>query len=232
MFWPFNKKQGPAPAPMPVDVQPLSIQPPSVEEFRQRLTETIYWCAARVSLDDPATCLRSVSLEPDNIGEPPVMMANPKWWLLPQEAREKIYLEAEIERQDIVTALARKRADLMRQERLIGDQLLQGLAGGRLLAYAPYENMCDGLAEAESRGFLDVDNAPAWDTWVCYIQDEDQPNPHSGVCRAFLISWVPPEFVGLVDDGITVNPEECINWLTKFNTRFTEDLQVAGLLGQ
>jgi hypothetical protein len=37
---------------------------------------------------------------------------------------------------------------------------------GRLLAYFPDLNLCDGAAEAESRGYLDVENCPPWETWI------------------------------------------------------------------
>jgi hypothetical protein len=230
MFWPFNKK--PAPAPTQVDIQPLSIQPPSVEEFRQCLTETVAWCAARVSADAPETCLRSAALQSGDLVEPPVMIANPKWWLLPKQRQRKIRSEAKVERQNIVAALAQKRAELLRHEGSFPDEPLHDLAGGRLLVYAPSEQFADGLAELETAGFFDIYNAPAWDTWICYIQDQEQPNSYSGDCRAFLISWVPPAFINLAAEGIFVNPEESIHWLTKFDTTFTQELRRAGLLGE
>jgi hypothetical protein len=230
MFWPFNKK--PAPAPTQVDIQPLSIQPPSVEEFRQCLTETVAWCATRVSADAPETCLRSAALQSGDLVKPPVMKANPKRWLLPKETQNKIDSESQVERQIIVADLAQKRAELLWQEGSFSDEPLQNLAGGRLLAYAPNEQLSDGLAEAETHGFLDVYNAPAWDTWICYIQDQDQSNTFSGDCRVFLISWVPPAFINLAAEGIFVNPEESIHWLTKFDTTFTQELRRAGLLGE
>jgi hypothetical protein len=80
------------------------------------------------------------------------------------------------------------------------------LRGGRLLIYFPDQELADGAAEVESRGFLDVNNAPPWDTWVAFIQHEKSAQSH-------LISWVPPEFLPLADAGIRVNPEECILWL-------------------
>lgn len=80
------------------------------------------------------------------------------------------------------------------------------LHGGRLLIYFPDLELADGAAELESRGFLDVNNAPPWDTWVAFIQ-------HGQSNWSHLISWVPREFVPLADAGIRVNPEECILWL-------------------
>src|SRR5215831_9834479 len=40
------------------------------------------------------------------------------------------------------------------------------LPPGRALVYFPDANLSDGAAEAESGGFFDVYNAPAWGTWV------------------------------------------------------------------
>lgn len=81
------------------------------------------------------------------------------------------------------------------------------LRGGRLLVYFPDQELADGAAEVESRGFLDVNNAPPWDAWVAFVQLA----PDSG--DSHLLAWVPPEFLALVEAGIRVNPEECITWL-------------------
>jgi hypothetical protein len=81
---------------------------------------------------------------------------------------------------------------------------------GRLLAYFPDLNLCDGAAEAESRGYLDVENCPPWETWVALV--EDTSTQDSDV-RRVLISWVPNVFVPNVSAGIRVNPEDCIVWL-------------------
>src|SRR5262245_48858528 len=37
------------------------------------------------------------------------------------------------------------------------------LCGGRFLAYFPDDNLFDGVAEAESQGFFDVNNIPPYD---------------------------------------------------------------------
>jgi hypothetical protein len=74
------------------------------------------------------------------------------------------------------------------------------LNGGRLLLYAPDENLCDGAAEVASLGFFDVDNVPPWDTWVAFS-------------NGTLLSWVPPSLVTLAQSGIEVNPECCILWM-------------------
>lgn len=85
------------------------------------------------------------------------------------------------------------------------------LADGRLLLYFPDAELADGAAEAESRGFFDVNNAPPHATWVGIFRD-DAPRDNS--CATYLVAWVPPALIELADRGITVNPEECILWLS------------------
>jgi hypothetical protein len=68
------------------------------------------------------------------------------------------------------------------------------------LEYVPDENLFDGAARYSSKGFFDVDNVLAWDTWVYFFQGH-------------LISWVPSQLVELVNDGVDANPEGCIFWV-------------------
>jgi hypothetical protein len=84
------------------------------------------------------------------------------------------------------------------------------LFGGRLLVYFPDAELCDGAAEAESNGFLDVHNCPPWDTWVGFFSDSADPSSSDA---NYLVAWIPAEFVELVSAGIAVNPEGCIAWL-------------------
>jgi hypothetical protein len=75
----------------------------------------------------------------------------------------------------------------------------KSLAGGKLLLYAPDENLFDGAAECQSNGFFDVNNTPPWDCWVIYS-------------HPYLVSWIPPALRKIAQAGIDVNPEECIFW--------------------
>jgi hypothetical protein len=85
-----------------------------------------------------------------------------------------------------------------------------GLAGGRLLVYFPDADLCDGAAQLESKGFLDVHNCPPWGTWVGFFADGDESDD---AYSKYLVAWIPPAFLKLVSAGIDVNPEECIVWL-------------------
>jgi len=86
----------------------------------------------------------------------------------------------------------------------------ENLGGGRLLVYFPNNDLSCGAAEQQTEGFFDVNNVPPWDTWVAYIQDSRSIEFYD---TEYLIAWVPREFMTLADEGIVVNPEECIQWL-------------------
>jgi hypothetical protein len=83
------------------------------------------------------------------------------------------------------------------------------LKGGRILVFAPDEELADGAAEEVTGGYLDVNNCPPWDTWVALTEFS---NGNKGRA-AHLFAWVPPSFIDSVDRGIGVNPEQCIQWL-------------------
>lgn len=103
------------------------------------------------------------------------------------------------ERAGIVEILGDKRAALLHGADKSVDKDGLKSARGRILIYAPDENLCDGAAKYSSKGFFDDDNIPPWDSWVCF----------DGRC---LVSWVPPLLCQLAEAGIEVNPEGCIWW--------------------
>ncbi len=107
--------------------------------------------------------------------------------------------QTEEERMRIVETVAEKRADELRRQQRYPPRFVNDLHEGRLLLYAPDENLCDGAAEYSSLGFFDVNNIPPWDTWICFFQQ-------------YLVSWVPPQLLELAGIGIDVNPELCILW--------------------
>lgn len=99
----------------------------------------------------------------------------------------------------IVETVVSKRAAQLRKNCHYPSTIDIGLEGGKLLLYAPDENLFDGAAEYSSRGFFDVDNIPPWDTWICLFEE-------------YVLSWVPPQLLDLANAGIEVNPEQCILW--------------------
>jgi hypothetical protein len=47
---------------------------------------------------------------------------------------------------------------------------------------------------------------------------------------SYLISWIPPEFTQLVQNGIDVNPEGCILWAETVDSPFTKQLRNLGFI--
>ncbi|MDB4766154.1 hypothetical protein OAG71_00555 [bacterium] len=81
---------------------------------------------------------------------------------------------------------------------------------GRFLCFFPDANLTDGAAEQETDGFFDAYNNPPWDTWVGFFNDRHQ---ESISYRCYVLCFVPHDLIPLVDRGIIVNPEECIQWI-------------------
>lgn len=46
----------------------------------------------------------------------------------------------------------------------------------------------------------------------------------------YLIAWMPSEFVDFADDGIHVNPEQCITWLSDTSVELARVLRTQGPL--
>ena len=99
----------------------------------------------------------------------------------------------------IVSQVAESRSRALRKSGKDSNSQSPDLCGGRLLLYAPEDNLADGAAEYVSFGFFDADNVPPWDTWVTMFGKH-------------LVSWVPPQLLRLAQEGLDVNPEQCIVW--------------------
>jgi len=99
---------------------------------------------------------------------------------------------------EAVEALVAHRTELL-QRHAGSSPILPNARGGKLLLFTPRDSLSDGAATVASDGFFDVDNVPAWDTWLYF-------DGHT------LVSWVPPQLISKVQLGIDVNPESCIRW--------------------
>src|SRR5262249_3909370 len=122
-----------------------------LRDFKHRLAEAIIWCTPLVSLEHPAQSLRSSALLSGSIYEDRVLLR---------------FLDEPTARAISIEALLTRRAELLRLENRYPITIDAALAGGRLLLFYPDVNLADGAAYQESRGYLDIDNAPPWDSWV------------------------------------------------------------------
>jgi hypothetical protein len=157
-----------------------------------QLAETIAWCAPRVSIDDPRNSLRNVlPKSAEEIGDYPLII-------------------------QLVEPAVRIRATFLERERRIDRSWDRptpappvGLAGGRLLIFYPDSSVSDPAAGVESRGFFNEHTVPACDTWVygevTFIEDT----------LPYIICWIPPQILQLVDEAIQVDPTGCMEWLHK-----------------
>lgn len=84
------------------------------------------------------------------------------------------------------------------------------VATGRFMLYFPDENLSDGYAAEVSDGFFDVQNLPAYDTWVSFFVEKSHTRPSA---RRYLLCYVPAAMVEAANAGIEGNPESCIVWL-------------------
>lgn len=168
--------------------------------FALRLAETIVWCEAHVDAADPKDSLRNETLQPH--------------WLFGN-------------RSYIVNQVVLMRSSSLLQQKISPVRSASDLKGGRLMVYFPDADLADGAAGYASRGFFDVHNLPAWDTWVGLFHN---PGPFDSSYSAYLVAYVPQALLSVVDDGIEVNPEACIMWLADSNTFLRDQLRDNNIL--
>ena len=163
--------------------------------FRRQLAETITWSSVRFTPENVKDSLRTI--EP----APPAGLLN-----MPENARE-----------DAIQAVIKQRNKNLRHTK---QTLVSNLRVGRLLILDLDCSLSDGAATIGSRGFIDEDYFPAWDTWVYYGSERLTFSDKSNMNINYLISWVPPQIVDLVGDAIQSDPAASIDWLSDFNMDF------------
>jgi hypothetical protein len=149
---------------------------------RQRLAETIAWCARPGHGDDPESGLRTPNLHP----EVSLMAASPG------------------ERREVVSDLCRRRRALLDAQG-IAVRPAADPAGGKVVAVRLEDVIGCRTSEVESGGLFDQNDLPGWDCWFAYRED--------GRLADCLLGWLPAAFLPAAQDGIAVNPVECIFWV-------------------
>jgi len=151
----------------------------------QLLAETQTWCSRSTAI---ARNLRSRELDPSEILNIPYHEDIHKWVQEKYEAYRIAVAEVAVKRSallhGIVTSGGNASSDFK----------------GRLLLYYPLETVSDGAADASSKSFFDVEDAPPWDTWLAYAEGA-------------IISWVPDHLISRAQAGLDANPVDCIHWL-------------------
>jgi hypothetical protein len=174
--------------------------------FTRRLAETISWCLGAGSLSQPSTSLRTCKRDPRDL----------------------------YSQQHQVFSVSPERSNRLASSGKRNLSSVTDLCGGRLLAYFPDDNLADGVAQAESEDFFDVDNIPPYDTWVWMVRNIRTFSYADGakgeMDANYLVAWVPPDFIQLASRGVRVNPEECILWLDTLDDEFVRSLRRLGFL--
>ena len=200
-----------------------------LDVFRQSLAETVAWCSRHASEADPAGSLRTPVLRPTNLNAMPNEWGNFDYAWGTREQNQSAF-----------TALAQRRAERLWADGDYPEDVPSDWSEGRLLIAVPWESDWCCLSEPESRGFIDGLDVPAWDTWLGYVEEPNQPDPEAvqrtqKALRSFygkrnevwqpppmvshLLCWVPPAFLDLVEVGIAVNPTECFFWAADYRRR-------------
>jgi hypothetical protein len=178
--------------------------------FEVRLSQTIAWCAVYAEVKDPARSLRHDELNPR----------------LLERNRSEVVRHALRTREQIARGRVRAIEIQSARAAVIADDV----KGGRLLVYFPDAEIADGASEEASLGFLDVHDAPPIDTWVGLFRDERINTDTHPERYEFLLSWVPTDFVPLVEDGLAVNAVDSIVWLSNTRLKVAHELHTLGLL--
>lgn len=176
-----------------------------IQLFKQRLAETIAYCAPRFSEENIEGSLRTL-LDP----LPELSPFDP----------EPVKQFAEI--------VFRKRVEALEIDGISSPQIPSNFAGGLLLvSYISYST-CDGTSPIESAKFIDECEFPPCDTWIYY--GHENPIAKFKYDVFYLVAWIPPKMIDLVDMAIEVNAMQALQWVDNIEVDFTfmSELKAAG----
>jgi hypothetical protein len=175
--------------------------------FRRQLAEAVTWCGKNFEPEDVGGSLRVLT------PAPPASMLG-----VSGEERESW----------IYGTIAQRSKELQEKKQT----LLTNLTVGRLLIFYPDLSPSDGVVTPPSKGYIDEEYFPAWDSWVYYDYEHViLPNKAPATIN-YLISWVPPQIIDLVDEAIEDDTAKSLQWLsdTRFDFTFLRSLKKYGLL--
>lgn len=200
------------------------------DPLRWRLAECIAWCSRHGTMPDAATaasklrtpeiCPRGFTYLRDRHGyaqmEPPIGF----------QSSGLI--------QDVVEQTSSLRVEQLKLSNSYPLAPANHLAGGRLLCYAPHENLAEGVEEKETQGYFDVHATPPWDTWLWFVtqQTRFQKRPYGQEFwyDTYLISWVPPELINIVDTGaVYTSTTFALAWADELDSELLAQLRAANI---
>jgi hypothetical protein len=210
----------------------------NIDALQWRLAEVITWCTRHGSLRDAAEA--AVMLRTQQLC--PIGLVYAKGDYVVTEG-SYTYFEPSLGRQQpealkgIVEGVATRRAEELKLSHRYPVAPAQTLAGGRLLCYAPYENLAEGVEEASTDGYFDLEAVPPWDTWLWFCTEETpifRPSSKQTFWNSnYLISWVPSELVDIVSQGgVATSSTDALAWADELDSALFRQLRVAGILAQ
>jgi hypothetical protein len=171
----------------------MSFEIPPPPNFVQIVRETAQWCALRANPADPEHSLRS----------PELAMTTPMG-----------YWAQSIDASSLRSAITFRRfaaqlETLVEHRReLLAQQKLPSQISGRLLAYFPDDTDAGGWGAGCSQNFLDVEDCPPGDTWICAIWVKGHSHEFP-----VLICWIPEVFHQLVESGGGCQMMRATDWI-------------------
>ncbi len=185
-----------------------------VEVFRRSLSETIAWCSEVGDPEDPSRSLRTPALQPSK--EFPPLETSGRDGLVTAAPDDRngsppvLWLEEEDERATMVSSVADRRVRALSAQGISCPGSPLNLAGGHLLFYFPDLTNHNGLTEFETSGYFDLFDTPPWDTRIVFRRE---PHPPPGLALlSYVVSWVPPGFLGIAQRGVECEAMGCLLW--------------------
>ncbi|WP_184550567.1 hypothetical protein [Mucilaginibacter sp. FT3.2] len=86
---------------------------------------------------------------------------------------------------------------------------------GRIMIFDPDSTTCDGAPEAESACFIDIGDAPPWDTWLALggqLNSIKFYKPGHDINDTYLIAWVPKSHYFYANGAVEVACLDNFEW--------------------
>jgi len=170
----------------------MSLIDASISDIQHQLAICMSWCGDRCAILDSTTDL-SHSFRSDSL-------ATLAAAVFPESCHTPYS-------PDLTYRFARFTAE---RERLVGSNSIDPVSEYNrqrsLLLVNWQSSLFDGAVVPETRGFIDDDYIPAWDTWLSIVRIETDYGTHGLLC------WIPESLADNVDMAIRVDPASCLTW--------------------
>jgi hypothetical protein len=203
----------------------------NIDTLKWRLAEAIVWCTTRGSISDAAIAARN--LRTPELCPPGFVYSKDNYGYTRMDPSLGS-LKAGAFR-NVVEEVATLRVRQLKVNNIYPLAPAQDLAGGRLLCYAPYENLAEGVEEQETQGYFDVEALPPWDTWLWFLDQQTQlGRPRHKQWHwysTYMICWAPPELVDIVDKGaVGTSTTDALEWADDLDSDLFSQLREAGII--